>query len=234
MRSKIFFILAIVMGLITTALFYNYINEVQTEVIASERTKEVVVAKERINANTIIRNDMLQVKSLPESAVHYQAFSSIADVAGLYTTAAVEEGEIILAHRVNEQASESHMLSRKVNTGFRAVSVGLNFVQSVSNMIFPDDYVDVIVSELVKVGDEKVVQSELILQRVKVLAIGKQMLEPNEGEPQVEYTSVTLELNNIDAVSLVNASERGQIQLILHSRIMPPKEGANYEQSNTQ
>lgn len=225
MRSKIFFILAIVMGLITTVLFYNYISEVQTEVVANERTKEIVVAREHITNNTILTSDMLQVIKIPESAVHPQAFSTIGELVGLYTTADIETGEIILAHRVNQEALESHMLSRKVNNGFRAVSVGVNFVQSVSNMIFPNDYVDVIVSEIVQIGNEKVVQTEMILQRVKVLAVGKTMLETIEGEPKVEYSSVTLELNNIDSVKLVNASERGQIQLTLHSRIMPPGGG---------
>lgn len=221
MRSKLFFLLAIVMGLITTSLFYHYMKDVKTEAVASERTQEVVVAKATIPKNKMISSDLLQVVTLPEAAIHPNTVTSINEVIGHYALSEIETGEAILSHRIGTEREENHMVSRKIANGYRAVSVGVNFVQSVSNMIFPNDYVDVIVSELVRVGDEKIVVTEMILERVKVLAIGKTMLEPTELEQMVEYTSVTLELNNQDSVKLVNASERGQVQLILHSRILP-------------
>jgi len=231
MRSKIFFILAIVMGLITTVLFYNYMNQVQTEVVSFESTKEVVVAKTKITKNQRITSDMIELRTLPEAAIHGSAVYIAEDVAGNYATSDIEIGEMVLSHRISNEKEEAFIISRKIANGYRAVSVGLNYVQSVSNLILPSDYVDVIVSEQITIGEEKTIKTEMILQKAKVLAIGSIMLEPNEGEQLVEYTSVTLELVSSDAVILVNASERGQIQLILHSRIMPPKEAAKNEQS---
>ena len=41
-----------------------------------------------------------------------------------------------------------------------------------------------------------------------------------EDEEYVEYSSVTLELKPEDAVKLVNASEKGDLHLTIHSKII--------------
>jgi pilus assembly protein CpaB len=37
-------------------------------------------------------------------------------------------------------------------------------------------------------------------------------------EPYVEYSSVTLELKQADAVKLINSAEQGNIHFVLHQR----------------
>ncbi|OEH86186.1 Flp pilus assembly protein CpaB [Desulfuribacillus stibiiarsenatis] len=229
MRSKFFFILAIIMGLVTTALFYNYMSQMSKETVLNETLVDVIVAKEKISRNQMISANVLQLSAVPAVSVHPNSVQSLEQVIGAYATSDIEPGETILTHRVQKEVGESEVLARKVRNGYRAVSVGVNFVQSISNMIHPNDYVDVIVSEQVQVGDQKIIQSQLILEKVKVLAIGRKMLEATSPESYVEYTSVTLELTSQDSVKLVNAAERGEIQFTMHSRILPPKEGAANE-----
>jgi pilus assembly protein CpaB len=220
MRTKIILVLAVMMGLITTVLFYNYMKKFDHEAAATEHMAQIVSAKQAINKNQKISADMLETIQVPQAGVHSGTVQNSADVVGKYATADIAQGEPVLRHRIMQENEESLFVSRKIKEGHRAVSVGVNFVQSVSNLIEPEDYVDVIFSEQDPVSRE--VKTELILQKVRVLAVGRRMLEPDSGVEYVEYNSATLELKSADTVKLVNADERGNIQLVLHSRVIPP------------
>lgn len=226
MRSKIILFLALIMGIVTTVLFFNYMKELDTEAAMTENMIEVVVAATDIKENQQISGDMLTVKQIPEVGLHPDAVTDPSQVIGKFTTSYIKNGEILLTHRLKSVKEETLFVSRKIRDGFRAVSVGVNFVQSVSNLIEPEDTVDVIFSEVDQLPDGNInVDTEQILSGARVLAVGRKLIAPTEHqEGYAEYTSVTLELKPEDAVKLVNASERGSIQLTLHSRIVPPQE----------
>lgn len=224
MRSKLILILAIIMGSITTFLFYGYTKKLDQQVVMNESVVKVVAAVQPLKANQKISSDMVEYINVPETGLHPQAVKDMAEINGKFVTADIEKGEILLSHRLQGQKEEQQLVSRKVNEGFRAVSLGANFVQSVSNLIEPEDYVDVILSEKVKVYDQETIVSSLVLQKARVLAVGRRMVESTEGEEFVEYSSVTLELSPDDAVKVVNASQKGSIQFTLHSRVIPPEE----------
>ncbi|MCA1030989.1 Flp pilus assembly protein CpaB [Bacillus timonensis] len=218
MRSKVILFLALVMGIITTVLFFNYMKQFDTETVANLDVVDVVVAKERISTNQQLSQSMFQLASVPKDGLHPQTVTSIAEVEGLYAVADIEEGEVLLTHRMQSEKEENLYVSRKVKDGYRAVSVGLNIVQSVSNLIEPEDEVDVVFSEVVDKQTNEIVTKQ-ILTKARVLAIGRKMVAvTSEEEEYVEYTSVTLELTPENAVTLINASERGSIQLTLHKR----------------
>ncbi len=223
MRSKIILILALLMGVVTTFLFFNYMKQFDTEMVISERMIEVVVAKERIEANTKLNASLVEIKEVPEKGLHPQVIKDISQLEGLYVTSPIETGELILEHRVQSELEEQLFVSRKVNDGYRATSIGLNFVQSISNLIEPEDYVDVLFSEVINTNPTTV-NTSIILQKVRVLAVGRKLVAKTETtEEYVEYTSVTLELKPEETVKVINASERGNIQLTLHSRLLPPQ-----------
>ncbi|WP_246943564.1 Flp pilus assembly protein CpaB [Bacillus pinisoli] len=219
MKSKFILILAIVMGIMTTFLFFNYMKKFDTEMAISESMIDIVVAKEKIVANTKLHANLLEVRSVPEKGVHPQAIKEMSELEGLYVTSPIEAGEAILEHRVQSAIEENLFVSRKVSEGHRAVSIGVDFVQSVSTLIEPEDYVDVVFSEVVSTNPTTI-QTEQILSRVRVLAVGTKMVpKTDESEEYVEYTSVTLELKPEDAVTVINASERGNIQFTLNSKV---------------
>ncbi|MFD1019927.1 Flp pilus assembly protein CpaB [Thalassobacillus hwangdonensis] len=221
MRSKLILVLALVMGLITTMLFFNYMKQFDEAKAVNETTVEVVVAKSKISENVQITSAMLEMKSVPKDAVHSQTLKSVGEAAGKIAKSDIETGEMVLSSRLADQQKEDIFVSRKVQEGYRAVSVGADFVRSVSNLIEPEDFVDVIFTEVVKVsGEEDKIETEIILDRVRVLAVGRYMVESTEDEDEhEEYSSVTLELTDKETIKLVNASERGYIHLAMHSRV---------------
>lgn len=217
MRTKIILILAITMGIVTTVLFYNYMKKFNTEQQVIENVIEVLAAKQPIAKNQQITSDMVQFITVPQSEVYKEAFTNVVDVAGKVATADLAQGEPILKHRIQDQKEEALLVSRKVKEGFRAVSVGVNIVQTVTNLIEPEDEVDVFFSEPNK--ETKLMDTIVLLQKVRVLAVGRRMTDPNPNVPYTEYSAVTLELNPADTLKIINAKERGNVHLALHSKI---------------
>lgn len=231
MRSKLILFLAIVMGVVTTYFFYQYMNQFNVETTASENKVAVVTASELIMKNERISRDMLEMTQIAEANVHAQMIRDMDEIEGQYVTANIEAGEHLLSHRVQHETEENLFVSRKVRDGYRAVSVGVNMVQSVTTLIEPEDDVDVVFSEQInrtndneEGNNQTNVVTDIILEEVRVLSVGRRMIESNTVEDYMEYSAVTLELMPQDVVTLVNASERGNIHLSLHSRLDPDKE----------
>lgn len=218
MRAKIIFIAAILMGIMTTFLFFNYMKQFDKTAEATESLVEVVAAKQAIAKNKRIEPTMLELIKVPELGLHPQAVKAMSDVEGSFAESDIEAGEILLGHRIKTAKEEADVVSRKIRTGYRAVSVGVNFVQSVSNLIEPGDEVDVVYTPT----DPKVIEAEgskLLFEKVKVLAVGRKMVETDTDHPYAEYSSATLEMKAQDIVELIEHDELGIISLALHSRI---------------
>jgi pilus assembly protein CpaB len=213
--------LSLVLGIITTILFFQYMKQFNTEKVTTVKTVEVVVAKEKIEKNEKINAEKLEIIQMAEESVHSKALKNLVEVEGRLATATIEKGEVILSHRLGTEKDESVYISRKVRDDYRAVSVGVNINQSVTNLIEPEDEVDVVFTKMIKdaAADKDIPQSVILLEKARVLAVGRKMQLPEDTkEPYVEYSSITLEVKPIDAVNLVNASEEGKIHFILYKR----------------
>lgn len=234
MRSKFLLVLAIILGGVTTFLFYNYMTTLNSTKANEQAFKmvDVVVAKENIKKNQLISKAMLQLVKRPEDGQHPEQVHSIQKAVGLFATTDLAKGELLLSHHLKSQRDEASFVSRKINQNKRAVSIGVNFVQSVSNLIEPEDHVDVLVTEKKLSGKQSDMVTQKILDNVRVLAVGMQMLpkpqasqsnNQSQSGQTAKYTSVTLELTTTDSIKLVNASQKGTIQLILHSSLVASK-----------
>lgn len=221
MRSKLIMMAAVVMGLVTTVLFFKYIKQFDTAQAVQTNTVEAIVARQPIKKNQKITADMLETVRLPEAGVHPMAIKSVEEANGKFADAVIETGEPLLSYRLKGEKEEAVLVSRKVRDGYRAVSVGVNFVQSVSNLIEPEDEVDVVYTLTDKATG--ISKSTLLLEKVRVLAVGRKMVEPTAETPYAEYSSVTLELKPPDAVTVIQADEAGTVSLILHTRLIPAK-----------
>ncbi|MFC4409732.1 Flp pilus assembly protein CpaB [Chungangia koreensis] len=219
MRSRTLFILAILMGLITTLMFVFSLrpNDEPQEVI---EMKNVIAAIQPISENQLITEDMIEVKELPANIVHTASLQTKEEVVGKVASTKIETGEVILKHHIQSVEDEKSSVAKKIKDGYRGVSIGVNIVQSVSNLVEPEDEVDVIYTLRKGSSGQEVVNSDILFTGVKVLAIGTRMTVPTENEEVVEYATVTLELKPEDAVKLVNALETGSLHLTLHSRII--------------
>ncbi|RLQ84894.1 Flp pilus assembly protein CpaB [Planomicrobium sp. Y74] len=220
MKPKRILILALLSGLITTVVFYLFIGQVQPGTAEQQPVMQsIVTAAIDMQENQQLTEDNLAVVEMPEAQVHGQAVKDKSELVGKFTSAPIKAGEVVMSHRI-QQEEEAKVISKKVAEGFRAVSISVDFVKSVSNLIEPEDYVDITLTKTSDNTGTAPEPTELILEKVKVLAVGQRLTESKEEEPSIEYFSVTLELEPEDAVNLIDASNQGSLQLLLHSKLL--------------
>lgn len=226
MRSKMIFFLALIMGGFTTLLFFSYINKSdEAEGKSQEAFVEVVTAEQSIEGNQVITEEMLKLVNVPENTVHQMAVKEMSEVAGKHATTLIEAGEVILSHRLKSDEEETQFVSRKVKEGYRAVSIGGSNIQLVTNLIDPEDYVDVIYTPDEVDENEEPPSPEVILSEVRVLSVGENLISEATGEQlEEEYDAVTLELKPEEAILVIDAYQTGGLHLMLHSSLIHAEE----------
>ena len=219
MKSKYILIVALIMAIVTTVLFRQYIVNLDNRSKAAQKIVSIVVPKIDIKKNQLVTKDMLEFKEFSAGSVHPQAIKKIEEVAGKYAVTDMKAGEVLFASRFTDQFKENQVITRKIQNGNRAVSIAVNDIKSVTKLIEPEDYVDVVCTTN---G-----QTSIILQNVRVLAVGKRLVATtttaNTGEAAAaaDYGTVTLELNPADTVKIINADETGNIKFVLRGQLAP-------------
>lgn len=232
MKSRNILILALIMALVTTFFFAKYLRDLDKKYKKNDNKISVVVPKQIIKKNQKVTKDMLEIRDLSVDSVHADAVKTMEEIVGSYALTDMLQGEILFVSRFANQFKESEVVTRKIREGLRAVSIEVNFVESVSNLIEPEDYVDVVFSEKLRTdGTSITVATQIIFENVRVLAVGKRISAKEEQsvsengatieENTAEYISVTLELKPADAARLINNDERGNLKLILRGNVVP-------------
>lgn len=222
MKSKYILIGALIFAIATTVLFGKYIKDLDKKYKNDKNMVQIVVLKQDTLKNTKITKEMLEIKPLSVNAVHPDAVKKIEDIEGSYALVDMKAGEVLFPNRFSNQSKEKELITRKIKEGNRAISIEVNYVESVSTMIEPEDYVDVYFTE-------KGAATTKLLENIRVLAVGKRIIDSEsvaktaeeaakEDVKQVEYSSVTLELTPEQVQSIVNADERGNIKFALRSK----------------
>lgn len=190
-RSRLVLVFALILGLVTAGLVWNYTQRLQRE--AKETAEKgqlkievapVVVAAQDIPVRMQIGADMVQLKQIPVQARHAQAFGDMRDVVGKVTKLPISAGEQVIATKFATGRAEAG-LTFIIPPGKRAVSVSVSEVIGSGGLILPGDFVDII-----GIFDAKTMGKDMaafILQDIEVLAVA-QLLQgdavPEQGVAQ--------------------------------------------------
>jgi len=204
-------------------------QEVVTQVVEEAKT-QILVAKGPIGIGERLNTGLLEWQDWPEGALRpeYVTVSAMPD-APAQLTGAVARFEFFPGEPIREAKlvrADQGYLSAVLSPGMRGVSVGVAAVSSAGGFVVPNDHVDVVLTTSTSMGQV----SEVILSNVRVLAIGKRLGEmgASSGDEKGENASprpvtfdkstiATLELDPVEAETLINASMRGQLTLTLRS-----------------
>jgi len=213
-------IIALVLSLITAALIYFYITAAgKTEAPPPEiKYATVLVAAENIPARTQISMKHIKQVKIAEELLNTSALTEEDDIVGKYTKESIVEGEQFMPQRL---ADEDNMtLSYIIPEGMRAISMNISEQVSVTNLLRPGDYVDVVASfekedeEMDEVTKTYPRISKVILQNVQVLALGQDLTVPADKLSEAPST-VTLAIKKDDVEKFVYASEYATLRLAL-------------------
>ncbi len=188
----------------------------------------MVVAKTSIPERTLIKEEMLNIVTVPTGKAPAGALTRTTDLIGRPTRIAISAGEVITGQKVYASVSDMG-LSGRIPPECRAVTVGINDVTGVSGFARPGDYVDVMLVSS-QVENNKVV-SEMILQNVLLLAInqaadtGNNRSATNDKNQKQNANAnnaaagsparATLALTPEDVLKLTAKAQMGQIYLSL-------------------
>jgi pilus assembly protein CpaB len=186
-------------------------------------TAEILVAKSDIGLGQPVKPEDLQWQTWPASAAgnlvsRASRAQAINEIAGSIARAPFIAGEPIREQKL-VKANGSGFMAAILPTGMRAISTEISPETGAGGFILPNDRVDVILSKREKNPDGKgsdVVQSEIVLSNIRVLAIDQAPKE-KEGSNSLVGRTATLELKPEQAETLTRARQSGTLALALRS-----------------
>jgi pilus assembly protein CpaB len=193
------------------------------EPVAQLPTVEILVAKSDIGLGQPVKPEDLQWQTWPASAGNNlvnraSRAEAIKEIAGSIARAPFIAGEPIREQKL-VRANGSGFMAAILPTGMRAISTEISPETGAGGFILPNDRVDVILSKREKNPDGKgtdVVQSEIILSNIRVLAIDQAPKE-KEGINTLVGRTATLELKPEQAEMLTRSRQSGTLALALRS-----------------
>ncbi len=196
-----------------------------TAPVAQLQTVDILVAKSDIGLGQTVTPEDMQWQSWPAATAsntfirRNERPDATTQVAGSIARAPFIAGEPIREPKL-VRANGSGFMAAILPTGMRAISTEISPETGAGGFILPNDRVDVILSKREKnaalPGSPDVVNSEIILPNVRVLAIDQAPKE-KDGQNAVVGKTVTLELRPEQAETLARARQTGTLALALRS-----------------
>lgn len=146
--NRRFLIIAVLLAGLSATLMYAVLargDSGGSDTVSAGSTP-VVVAKELILQNTVIRADQVELKNVPVNLVNVGAFVTIEDVAGTVAKYPLDINQQITSTAVidTENAALEQGLSVVVPAGQRAMSIEASQVANAGGLILPGDFVDLV------------------------------------------------------------------------------------------
>ena len=230
LRPKQILLLAGGAAVIMFTVVYFALNSVTKtgEIVHIEETKpanmtSVVVASANIAPRAMIKENMLQLKEIPNDSLPEGAITDIASVINIPAKVAIFSGDIITKQKIYKNTEQSSFIGT-IPADCRAISIGVSDVTGVDGFAKPGDYVDLLLVE----HNDTSATTNVLLQNVLLLSINANMSNTAaEGEnPNTTAISnpsiATFALRPEEAIKLISASKLGEIYLML--RPLNPKD----------
>src|SRR3984957_7352997 len=196
-----------------------------TEPVAQLQTVDVLVAKSDIALGQSVTAEDLQWQTWPAATPSNNFIKrgerpdATTQIAGSIARSPFIAGEPIREPKLIK-ANGSGFMAAILPGGMRAVSTEISPETGAGGFILPNDRVDVILSKHEKnpdrTGPADVINSEIILSNVRVLAIDQAPKE-KDGQNTVVGKTVTLELKPEQTETLARARQSGTLSLALRS-----------------
>jgi pilus assembly protein CpaB len=200
-------------GLLAILVAQQYLqNEINKKRQLSDSS--VVAASVDIPAGTRITADQLKLISYRSTDLPTDAFFNLNDVVGRVALEDLPARTPILIRKVAKPGQGANLISDKLPEGMRAVSVRVDEASSVAGFATPGNAVDIIA--VLNPGGARPV-SKVILQNIRILAIGKQTQVRPDDKTGAAGNTVTLAVTPAQGETLKLAEREGTLQLMLRN-----------------
>jgi pilus assembly protein CpaB len=185
-------------------------------------TVDVLIAKSDIGLGKTVTADDLQWQTWTATTASSSFIrrserpDAVTQIVGSIVRAPFIGGEPIRELKLVKVPNGSGFMAAVLPSGMRAVSTEISAETGAGGFILPNDRIDVILSKREKDSSSDVVNSEVILSNVRVLAIDQAPKE-KDGQNSVVGKTATLELKPEQAEMLAKARQSGTLSLALRS-----------------
>jgi pilus assembly protein CpaB len=217
---RITLIVAVILAVGTGVLTLNYLsslNKQQAPVATQTEMKSVVITNRDIPVRSKITADMLTKVTRPAAEAEPQAISDPKQADGFVALIAMPAGSTVTQTKIGEPGEVG--LTARLKPGMRAVSIPVDRVKAVSNLIQPGDRVDVLAA--VSKGTGIPPKTFTIIRGALVLAIGQQLeqIQQSASPPPADSGggTVTLGVTPQQADLLTVADLNTTLRLALRS-----------------
>src|SRR5215207_11144299 len=214
MRNKrLLFVLAgaAVFGLLAAVSVSRYLSNAQA---FSRNMSEVVVAKVEIPLGTTIVAEQLTKVQLPSGAIPDGAFDAPEKLVGRVAVVNMAAREPVTDFKLAPEGSAGG-LSSVIPEGYRAMTVKVDDVIGVAGFLRPGAMCDVLTVIEPTSNSSGNPISKIVLQNVKVLASGQNLVRPKDQREPDTVKAVTLQVTPEQAEKLALASSEGKLRLML-------------------
>jgi Flp pilus assembly protein CpaB len=178
-------------------------------VVQKAETRSVVYSKLPIQANTVVKEELIQVKDVPLDLIPPGAFFDKAEVIGKYAARCVEAGELLTNTKIKPKDQIGGM-SFRLSPGMRAIPLSVASPEQASGFLINDgDFVDLLLTD----GSG----TRTIVQNVKVLAFfaSDRPTDQTDGIRRPAGNVAVFEVTPQQAEALVQVATMGSIRMVL-------------------
>ena len=255
-RNRLLIIGAIVFGLITAVLLFTTLQNSSDGGSSSAiqvTTQDVLVVTRNVESNTLLTEDMLELRAVPADQVLVGSYPDVETAIGLPLRYPLQAGEQVTNAKIGiSQIASEDDLALILEPGMRAFAVEASEVNAVGGNLLPGNLVDVIA-----VFNEEtfgVTRAQTVLQNIEILAIAQEALEPvpasasgsdadqagtgiqsqrpDEVERQPGARSVTLAVDLEQAQLLATLQTQGDVEIWLALRPIDDTEEQELQGTN--
>jgi pilus assembly protein CpaB len=224
LRDVIGLILALVLAMgvaLLTRVFFTREETGKKEVSIQEASSsKILVSGRELHAGELIRTGDLAWQAWPQNALNEgylkEGMIKVESLTGAVVLQHLSKGEPVGASDF-VKPGEKGILAAVISPGKRAISIDVTAPAVNSGLIFPGDFVDVILSKVINgASGIQSGRSKTIVQSVKVLAVDFDM-ENIHTIPKAVPHVATLEVSPSEAELITASAKEGTLALSLHS-----------------
>jgi len=214
------------------------LSDAQAKLAGAYKTRKVIVASVEIPAGSVLSNENLALRTIPERYLASTALDpeSLDTVIGQKLVVSVKPGDPI--DRGALERGDKASLSTTVGKGERAITFPVDEISSISGMLVPGDMIDLLFTgpgntansysaagtSPADTGPKELLHVRPILQSVQVMATGKttqkRVIRTQTGDSQevnMDFTTVTLKVNPAQAEQVLLGQKLGSLTAVLRN-----------------
>ena len=223
---------SILIAVLAVLLANSYLSKERASIWRDNEPVDVVAAIADLQAGTVVNAGMFEIKKVPRKFLQSSAikagdidFSRMTDVK---LVSAVRAGDVLLWKDLSTR-QETERVSQIVKKGYRALSIPVDTISSVSGFIRPNDHIDLIGTFTIEFppprGSEEPMPVKYttvtLLQNVVVMAVGKiteyTPVQGAIGTDMTDYSTLTVEVTEEEAQQIVFAQSKGKLTALLRN-----------------